>query len=492
MLPKEIKKGIKQLPTESQLLFELVTTFFEQKFEEQDRVIKSQAFRIKELEDQISKNSRNSSKPPSSDGFKKPGPKSLREKSGKKPGGQKGHKGTTLKMVSNPDITERHEVNQCGNCKKDLSDQSPDSIDRRQVYELPPLKITVTEHKAEVKGCPCCGHLNKADFPTGVDRYVQYGPGVKGLITYLQGYQLLPCERTSELFSDLFNHKLSTGTLINTCNKAFTKLADFEERLKQLLVECAVAGFDETGFRVMGNRTWLHSCSTEKFAYYAVHQSRGREAMNHAGILPNFKGVAIHDFYSSYFGYDCKHGLCNAHVLRELIFIKERFGQSWAEDMVNLLLKMKQAKEKAISKGKSALSNVTIKNYRKQYDQIIEKGIQLNPFKPPKEKKRGRKAKPKPLNLVIRLRDHAEDYLRFFTDFKVPFDNNFSERDLRMMKVKQKISGCFRSLKGAISFARIRSYIVTARKQNLNAFNALVNLFESNFIPYFLTGAKWC
>lgn len=494
MLPRELQEAIKQLPLESQIVIELIIKYFEHQLEvklaEKDRIIFALEKRVKELEDQLSKNSSNSSKPPSTDGFKKSPPKSLRKKSGKKPGGQKGHKGTTLKMVSKPDKVELHKVDVCENCNTDLSHQMAMDIVRRQVYDIPPQKITITEHQAEIKGCACCGHLNKADFPTGIDRYVQYGPRIRGLVTYLQGYQLLPCERTKELIADIFNHNLSTGTLVNICNRAYTNLADFEDRLKKILVACVVAGFDETGFYVNGKRFWLHSCSTDLHAYYMVHQSRGRKAMNYASILPNFKGVAVHDFYSSYFGYNCLHALCNAHVLRELTFIKERFGQQWADDMIQLLLKMKKAKERAILTNKDALADTTLKKYRIKFDQIIEDGLKKNPYKPPKEKKVGRPSKPKPLNLVTRLKGHAEEYLRFFYNFKIPFDNNFSERDLRMMKVKQKISGCFRSVNGANSFARIRSYIVTARKQNVNPFKALVNLFGSNFIQYSLTGAK--
>ncbi len=490
MLPKEIESRIKKLPPESKILFELVVSFFEQKFEEQDLIIKSQNSRIKELEDQLSKNSSNSSKPPSTDEFNKPSPKSTRKSSGKKVGGQKGHKGTTLKMVEHPDATKEHKVNWCECCQRDLTNQQADSVNRRQVYDIPPMKMMVTEHQAEVKKCTC-GHITKADFPIGVDRYVQYGSNLKGLIVYLQDYQLLPCDRTKELIQDLFNHNLSTGTLANVRRYAYDQLTTFEEHLKKILRFSAVAGFDETGFRVMAKRLWLHSCSTSKYTYYAVHQKRGGLAMNEIDILPHFKGIAIHDFWKSYFAYDCKHGLCNAHSIRELIFIKERFEQSWPEQLIQLLLKMKAAKEKAILNGKKALSKATINKYRNQYDSIIQKGLELNPFQPPPIKKRGRIAKPKPLNLLIRLRDYADDYLRFFYDFRVPFDNNFSERDIRMMKVKQKISGCFRSMTGANIFARVRSYIMTARKQNVNTFNALINLFEGNFISSYLINTRW-
>ena len=191
------------------------------------------------------------------------------------------------------------------------------------------------------------------------------------MMVYLQNYQLLPYERTKELISDLFNHNVSKGTLYNTSNSAYNKLEKFENRLKELLTYCMVAGFDETGFRVLSKRLWLHSCSTTEHAYYEIHQKRGSQAMDDINILPRFKGVAVHDFWQSYYHYECKHSLCNAHLLRDLTFIKERFKQSWAEDLINLLVKMKAAKQRAIDQGKSSLSKITLKKYQTQYLSLI-------------------------------------------------------------------------------------------------------------------------
>ena len=379
----------------------------------------------------------------------------------------------------------------CTCCQKDLRAQEAEAVERRQVYDLPPLELIITEHQAEVKTCSC-GHVNKADFPSQANHYVQYGPNIKSLLVYLQDYQLLPYERTKELVQDIFGHQLSTGTLYNMRQYAFNQLATFEDRLKALLTVAVVAGFDETGIRIMAQRLWLHSCSTNHHAYYEVHTKRGQEAMDDIGILPKFKGIAIHDFWKSYYHYACEHGLCNAHLLRDLIFVNERYEQQWAEDLIGLLLKMKAAKERAIAQGKSALSPATLTRYRRLYDAIVQKGLKANPFKPPPKSKRGRHKKTKPRNLVERFRDYPDDILRFFYDFKVPFDNNFSERDIRMMKVKQKISGCFRSWNGAKFFTRIRSFIVTARKQNVNVFNALRNLFMDNSIAFQLTSTPLC
>lgn len=377
-------------------------------------------------------------------------------------------------MVDDPDQIVTHQVNWCECCGKDLSNQLADSLEHRQVYDIPPMKLLVTQHQVEMKKC-ICGHHNKALFPAGVDHYVGYDPNLKGFVVYLQNYQLLPSKRTQELILDLFDQHISTGTLFNFGNLSFNRLAKFGQHLKGFLACSPIAGFDETGFKVMKKRLWLHSCSTAKYAYYAVHPKRGTEAMDDIEILPNFKGIAVHDFWRSYFSYSCQHSLCNAHNIRELTFVKERFEQQWAQQLIDLLLKMKSAKYKALQKGKDRLSKSRLRDYRKAYDSLIKKGIEENPFKPPKIKKRGRIKKSIPQNLLIRLRDHADDYLRFLYDFNVPFDNNFSKRDIRMIKVKQKISGCFRSFRGAKIFARIRSYIMTARKQGINTYKALID-----------------
>jgi transposase len=484
MLPKEIQDLLNLIPAEYQLVVRPIFLFYEGKIEKLEA-------QIKELQDQISKNSRNSSKPPSSDEFDKPSPKSQRKKTGRKAGGQKGHDGANLKMVEFPDEKELHKVEFCACCQKSLRKQKADATECRQVYDLPALELLITEHQAEVKRCSC-GHVNRADFPAGVTHYVQYGPNIKSLLVYMQDYQLLPYERTKEFVQDIFGHQLSTGTLYNIRQYTFEQLSTFEERLKSLLTAAVVAGFDETGIRIMAQRFWLHSCSTSRHAYYEPHAKRGQVAMDAIGILPNFKGIAIHDFWKSYYHYSSEHGLCNAHLLRDLTFVKERYKQTWADELAGLLLKMKAAKERAIAKGKLSLSPATLSRYRSLYEDLVQKGVKANPYKPPPKKKRGRKKKTKPRNLIERFRDYADDILRFFYDFKVPFDNNFSERDIRMMKVKQKISGCFRSFDGARFFARIRSFIVTARKQNVNVFKALRNLFMDNSIVFQLTSTQAC
>jgi len=489
-LPQEIQSLINTLPPESQAVVKAIALICETKVQKLEA-------RVKELEDQLSKNSRNSSKPSSTDGFNKPAPKSLRKKSGKKAGGQKGHKGHTLKMTSTPDHTIFHEVNNCSRCQKDLSKQRIVEHIKRQVYDIPILQIQVTEHISEVKICTC-GCRNRAEIPDYASHYVQYGPNLKTFLTYLQDYQLLPYARSAELVEDLFEHKLSQGTLYNMRQRSYEHLEDFETDLQTFLRSANLAGFDETGFRIAESSKplsyWLHSCSTQDSVLYQVHRRRGQKAMDDIGVLPFFKGIAVHDFWKSYYKYNCTHALCNAHLLRELIFIKERFEQDWAQELIDLLLKMKQSKYRAINEAKTELSSQTLKRYRHQYEEIVKKGLSENPLKeiPPEKVKRGRKPKTKARNLLERFRDFADDILRFFYDFDVPFDNNFSERDLRMMKVKLKISGCFRSLKGAQYFARMRSYVGTARKQGVNAFKAIRSLFTNRDIPQNLISNLYC
>lgn len=448
------------------------------------QIILQQAAQIKALEDQLNTNSRNSSKPPSSDGLNKPQPKSLRKVSGQKPGGQNGHKGHTLQFTPTPDHVVPHPVCQCQHCSADLTQVPSHGEQKRQVWDIPLIKMEATEHCAEVKTCPHCGEASVGTFPPGVDWAVQYGPNIKAFGAYMLDYQMLPYDRTQECIEDLTGHTISQGTLHNTERKAFETLEDFEQDLKLGLTAAIVAGFDETGLRVIGKLMWLHVCCTEKQACYFLHEKRGDEGMNAFGILPDFQGRAIHDYWKSYYLYHCQHGLCNAHILRELIFIKERFGQDWADELIEHLLHIKATVETAKQQGHSALNARQTADFEKTYLQILKAGLQCNPpAPPPVKKKRGPPKQSKPFNLLKRLEEKRPEVLAFMYDFNVPFDNNMAERDLRMVKVKQKISGCFRSVDGARYFARIRSFIVTARKQGFTAFEALKDIFLPN--PHF-------
>lgn len=454
-----------------------------------DARIRALEERVQSLENQRAKNSRNSSKPPASDGFKKPAPKSLRKKGKRKSGGQPGHTGHTLKMSEKPDRSEVHRVEECEHCGCSLIDQSADGVEKRQVHDLPPLRLLVTEHRAETKTC-CCGHVNKATFPEGINAPVQYGEGIKAAAVYLKNYQFLPYERTCELLNDFFGCPMSEGTLANIIAQSHELAADPAEKIKTLVEQAAVAHFDETGSRVDGKLWWLHSASTAQATYYDIHRKRGSEAIDEIGILSDFLGRAIHDFWKPYFGYDCLHGLCNAHHLRELIFVHEQHQQDWADRMIDCLLDIKEAVDLA-KQSTNHLDRRQLQIFEVRYQQILDEGYAQNPLAPlpcNAKKKRGRRKKTKAQNLLERLDEHRDETLAFMYDFNVPFDNNQAERDLRMMKVQQKISGMFRTEEGAKAFCRMRSYISTARKNAVGAMDALTRLFSGNpFVPDFNT-----
>jgi transposase len=439
--------------------------------------------RIKHLEDQLAKNSRNSGKPPSSDGFNRPAPKSLREKSQRPTGGQPGHAGFTLALSDQPDRIQVHKVASCACCGASPEEMTCTAVEKRQVHDLPPRGLIVTEHQAETRLC-ACGCLNKAVFPPEVSAPVQYGPGVKAAAVYLKNYQLLPYERACELFADLFECPISEGTLANILAECSERLEEPALQIKAQIAKAPVVHFDESGSRVDKKLWWVHVASTATATYYVIHPKRGSEAIDSIDILPGFLGRAIHDFWKPYFGYPCEHGLCNAHHLRELIFVQEEHHQPWAKSMIACLLAMKAAVDEARPNA-DALSHFQLRTFRKRYQAIIEDGYRQNPLaQSARGNKRGPEKKTKPRNLLERLDKHRSQVQAFLTDFNVPFDNNQAERDIRMMKVQQKISGLFRSEEGAQAFCRIRSYISTARKNALSALEAIQRIFTGTpFVP---------
>ena len=445
--------------------------------------ITDQEATIQTLRDQLAKNSRNSGKPPSSDGVKKPRTRSLRRKQGRKPGGQKGHPGQTLKMSDHPDHLQRHPLESCPHCQGDLSTVSPSDYARRQVFDVPPLRLEVTEHQAEIKACPHCQQRVQAAFPPEVTQPVQYGHRLKAQASYLNTYHFIPMARTSELLGDFYGHSPAPA-LIGEANKAVESGSQPAlEAICSQLKAANVAHFDETGIRHVGKTQWLHVASTEKLTHYQIHPKRGQQGMRDIGILPHFTGRAVHDHWSSYQTFDnCHHAYCNAHHLRELQFITEQYQQAWAEEMSQLLLDIKAEVDETVG---VALNSQQIADFEQRYDIVIEHGQKVNPLPVRSSpKRRGRLKQTPPKNLLDRLDKHKSEVLAFMYDFNVPFDNNLAERDIRMVKVKQKVSGGFRTEEGAKTFCAIRSYISTARKHGERVIGAIAKALEGNpFMP---------
>ncbi len=489
MMPREAIIAVYERGTDA--VVELVEDLSAQ-LADQQQMIASLTARLDELEDRLAKNSRNSSKPPSSDGISKPKPKSLRRKSGKKPGGQKGHPGTTLSSVENPEHVVLHGLEECEGCGRSLSWETSEAsgYERRQVVDVPVLlALEVTEHRAQRKRCFGCGTTTTAPFPVEVSATVAYGSRIKALMVYLMEYQLLPYERASELLSDLFGEPApGAGTLYSALERCFEGLEETEEAIKEGLRGARVAHFDETGLRVEGEGKWVHVASTDELTHYAVHEKRGVEAMEEIGILPSFEGVAVHDGLSGYrrvLSERCLgHALCNAHHLRELRFVEEEHEQEWAGKMKELLLEIEETVREEADRGGTSLAPARVEEFEVRYQRLLEAGLTANP-PPIRTGKRGRPKQTKGKNLLDRLDKHREAVLRFMHDFRVPFDNNQAERDIRMVKVRQKISGCLRTRRGAEMFCRTRGYISTVRKQQgENVLAALERVFVGDpFVP---------
>src|SRR6266566_4947735 len=429
--------------------------------------------RISVLEAQLAKESHNSHLPPSSDRFHRQ-PKSLRKKSGKPPGGQSGHAGNTLKLSETPDVVIVHAVEDCQHCQHDLREVASLHVERRQVIDLPPKRVLVIEHQAQQKCCPACHQISLAAFPEDVRAPVQYGAAIGAVGVYLVQQQLLPYERACEVVEDLLGPSMSVGTLQGLVERCARQLEVVEQQIKAALSHAPVLHQDETGLYVAGQRHWMHVSATEHLTHYAVHPKRGKEALDAIGILADFHGVSVHDGWRSYWQFLCQHALCNVHHLRDLTFLHEEQHQDWAAQMKTLLLAIKAAVDQARTIGLTSLHPLEVADWKAQYVALLQEGYRANPPDPPPEAgKRGRRKQSAARNLLDRLSTHQEAVLLFLDNFVVPFDNSLAERDIRMVKVQQKISGCFRSEAFAAAFCRIRGYLSTLRKQGLAVLTAL-------------------
>jgi transposase len=442
----------------------------------------------------IRRDSHNSGLPPSSDPPRAKAAnavrrtRSLRGKSDKHVGGQMGHRGATLRQIEFPDRLKVHAPPKCRGCWMSLAQCEVVGHHRRQVFDLPEVAMEVTEHWAQTKRCDRCGKRTKARFPEGVNAPVQYGERVRSVATYLHKYQLLPFARTSEAMRDLFGCRISPGTVESTRHRASQKLVGVEEQIKQGIRVAEVIGADETGLRVAGKSAWVHVARTDLLTHYGYDTRRGKLAMDAIGILPSFRGVCLRDGWFSYDEYrQATHALCNVHLLRELVYIEECCAeqQQWTRPLAKLLLGIKAAVEEAKGQGATELSVEQMTTFTMRYDRLVKRAARLNPepkaeSSPPASSRRkvvSVKSRAPALPLIRRLQSKREEFLRFMRDFRVGFDNNAAERDIRMVKLQQKIGGCFRTPEGAEAFCRIRSYLSSARKQGHSPLAALEHAF---------------
>jgi transposase len=453
----------------------------EQLAEQREQIAQLSAY-VRELEGRLAKDSHNSSKPPSSDGLRRK-TKSLRQKSGRKPGGQLGHRGETLRLQATPDVLVEHRPTHCAHCLASLGNAPVLVRERRQVHDLPPGRLVVTEHQALHVQCPACQAVSVGTFPPEAPSRAQYGPQVRALAVYLLEEQWVPLGRVQQLLSDLFAVEVGRGTLVAWVQQAAAVLAPVEEQIKAALRQVPVLHVDETGVRRGGQLAWAHVASTSRLTHYAIHRQRGSEATEAIGILPGFRGVSVHDGWVSYHTYTaCRHALCNVHHLRELTFVAEEERQAWAKELKDLLLAMRAATEHARRQGWTQVLERQRTAFHRQYRELLRRGRLANPppDSPRRPGQRGRQAQSSTRNLLERLTLHADQVLAFLDDLSIPFDNNQAERDLRSFKVQQKISGCFRSDPGAEAYARIRGYLATLRKQGRALLAALETVFAGH------------
>jgi len=436
--------------------------------------------KLEELDNKISKNSRNSSRPPSKDENTPQRNQSLRGKSGKKSGGQDGHSGSTLKKVETPDKIIQHPLKGKCKCGQNLSQLQSHLHSTRQVFEVEILNV-VTEHQVFEGEC-LCGKKHCSLYPEDVTANVQYGPGVRSIVGYLSKYQLIPSERLEEMMSDLFKTSVSEGTIDNFGRYAEDALNEFKDKFEGHVSEMKIGNVDETPTKVSGKQGYFHVLSNEAFSFLYFNFTRGMSAVNTLGFLSRFKGTLVHDCFSMYFNYGKDHAVCNAHLLRELTFIEEKYNYIWAHQVKRFLLDLNDLVWWHKNNDIYYLDKNDIDELENSFKNLLSEGRnECLPLIKSVRNKGKRRGKQHPaLNLLNRMLKLQTEILKFMNDFDVPFTNNQAERDLRMTKVHLKVSGGFRSEKGAHIFALFRSYIGTAKKHGQSVFTALKNLYNSS------------
>lgn len=435
---------------------------------------------VAELRRRLSQTPRNSHRPPSSEGYDKPAPRSRRERTDRRPGGQPGHPGATLCQVATPAERVRHRPVACAGCGASLAAAPVVSTEHRQVFDLPEIALRAVEHALEHRRCGC-GRVTMADPPAGVTAPAQYGPGVRALATYLLAGQHLPLARTGELLAELIGAPISAGSLAGWYAAAADALEPVLAAVTAGLAGAEVIGADETGVRVEGGLAWVHAARTDALTLYTVSAQRGIAAMTEAGVLPALApdAVLVHDFWAPYWHFDVGHAVCGAHLGRELVAAAELAGQAdWATGLDRLLMEINRVVTAARGTGADELAPTLLATYRRRYGDLIDAGWAANPEHGPGG--RGRRRRPKHVNLLDRLDGHRDEVLRYAEDLRVPFTNNGSERDIRPLKIRLKVAGCLRTLAGAQAFCRLRSYLSTAGKQRQSAFGALRMLHDGN------------
>lgn len=431
---------------------------------------------IAELKEKLNKDSHNSSRPPSSDGYKKPKTKSLRQKSDRNAGGQKCHKAANLPAPRKVDEIERHYPEKCQGCPCFEKCRGTVCVQAEKRYAVDVIiKTKVTEHRVyRMNACAMHGGMSRGKFPEGINAFIQYGQNLTSLIVNLS-MDGLSADHIHKIIGSMFGIPLSAGTVLNKIEKCASGITPVIERIKERLVKSPVLHFDETGCRVNGKTKWVHSSSSRKFTYLSVHEKRGKEGMDDNGIIPLFRGIAVHDCWKAYWRYpEIRHGICGVHILRELAGIIENYpGQEWAVLFRNMLQELYRLKKAYAGCGRRRLDRCYLDYYSLKYDEFLEQAERENPVPAVTGIKRGRRKKGRVLALAARLKEYKDSLLLFAENFEVPFSNNLAEQTIRNLKSKGKVAGCFRSDDGARWYLKIRSYIDSARKHGVNAFEAI-------------------